>query len=150
MPAAAQRQRRSGAAVAFDEVLDRDGIRVEHREALRQTFEVFESRRTLGVAAERLPDRFRKLDRQRGLQAYQRHAFLAVFEPDFEAVGGMGIDDLVALAIDAADGCKTVLMRARSRHEAEARHAAEKRRSGEVERAVAVELPPQAPHQLRI
>ena len=57
MPAAAQRQCRSGAAVAFDEVLDRDGVRVEHREALRQTLEVFEARRALGVAAERLAEK---------------------------------------------------------------------------------------------
>src|SRR3954465_9199933 len=78
---------------SFYMALDELGVGRNNLAALRQLLQAGEFRRTLRLAPEGLADRLRKFDRQRGLQADQRHAGLAVLEADLHAVGGMRIDD---------------------------------------------------------
>ena len=60
-----------------DVALDRLGVRIDHLEALRQGFEVLETRRPARVAPEGLADGLAELGREGRLQAQQRHAPLA-------------------------------------------------------------------------
>src|SRR5688572_23062097 len=90
--------------------LDGLGIGLDQREALRQGLEALELRGALWLAAERRADGVAELHRQRGLQADERHAGLAVLEADLQPVRGMGVDDLPVFLEHAADGRKAVVV----------------------------------------
>src|SRR5687767_14811390 len=115
--------------------LDGLGIRLDQREALRQALEALELRRALGLLAERLAQRVAELRRQRGLQADERHAGLAILEADFNPVRGVGVDHLPVLLEHAADGGKAVVVGALARDEARLRYPRPVRRVREVELA---------------
>src|SRR6516225_9629892 len=72
--------------------LHRADIRGKHVAALRPALDVVEACRTLWFPPERFLDRVGKLGRQGRLDADQRHAALAAFERDLDAVGGMRVD----------------------------------------------------------
>src|SRR6185295_147387 len=78
--------------VFFHVALERSGIRLYDFEALRQFLQLRQTRGTRRLAAERLADGIRELGRQRGLQADERHAGIAMRQPHFHAIGGVRVD----------------------------------------------------------
>ena len=71
---------------------------------LRQFFQPDVGSRTLWFSAKRFSNGLCKFDRQRSLDADQRHSRFAVGKSHFDAVGGVRIDDHAMLLGDAANG----------------------------------------------
>src|SRR2546422_7124396 len=92
--------------------LDRRGVALHDREALRQLLQVLEAFRALRLAAERLAQRRRELGGLRGLEADQRDPRFALFHSDFHSVGGMRIDHHAELVVDLLDGAQSIGVRA--------------------------------------
>src|SRR6266700_1110369 len=105
---------------------------------------------TLGLAAQRLADRRRKLCRQRRLDADQRHAGIALLEPELDAVGGVRVDDDAVAPGDATYRGEAIGMRAFAGHESRLREPLSVRRAGEVKPAVAREVQPELTYDGRI
>src|SRR5688572_33310365 len=87
--------------MALDELLHPLGIRRYHLEALRALLQVGELARALRLAAERGADGAGELHRQRGLQADERHAGLAVLQAHLDPVSGMRVNDGLVFLMNA-------------------------------------------------
>src|SRR5258706_1844465 len=118
-----------------DEALERRGVLVDHREALRQLLQVLEAARPLGLLAERLAQRVGELRRRGGLEADQRLSGARVLQADLDTVGGMRVDDHAVLREHPADGGDAIGVRAAAPDELAAR------RQGDL--AALLELAPQ-------
>src|SRR5205823_13868781 len=92
----------------------------------------------LRLASQRLTDRRRKLCRQRGLDADQRHAGIASLEPDLDAVGGVRVDDDAVASRNAAYRREANGMRAFAGHESRLGEPLPVRLAGEIDHASAL------------
>src|SRR2546428_5664707 len=95
--------------------LDRRGVALHDREALRQLLQVLEAFRALRLAAERLAQRRRELGGLRSLEADQRDPRFALFHSDFHSVGGMRIDYHAEPVVNLLDGAQSISLAASGR-----------------------------------
>src|SRR5512139_391666 len=132
------------AGVVDDELLDRIDVGVHEVLLLRLRFQIRQFGRAHRIDAERLADRVLELGGLRGFHADQRHAGLAVLEPDLEAVGGVRVDHGAVHLVHGADGVHAVSVAARTGDHAEVGDAAEQAVRLEVEAAARLDRAPQA------
>src|ERR1700719_2279216 len=83
---------RSGMRMPSNERLHRGAVGGQSYKSLRQRFETLVRRRSLRLVSQCLLYRRRKLGRQRGFDADERHAGFAMLEPDLDAIRGVRID----------------------------------------------------------
>src|SRR5437879_6206610 len=92
--------------------LDRHGVALHDREALRQLLQVFQALGALRVAAQRFADGLGKFDWQRGFEAQKGNAGFAMLQADFHAVRRVRIDHYAEPVVNLLDGAQAIGVRA--------------------------------------
>ena len=101
-------RRPSRSAMLGDEGLHRPGIGSDALEAPRQLLDASERRWPFGLAAQRLDEGGRELDRQRGLEHEHGLARPAQAARDLQAVGGVRVQGDAVVLGGVADGGQPV------------------------------------------
>src|SRR5271169_6266096 len=132
--------------VCGNESLELRYVRIHHFATLRQLLDALQRFGTVWLAAYCFLDRLCELGGQCSLQADQRKAGAALFQADFQAVGGMRVNHHAVFFPKFAYGLQTILMRTLAGRKMELQQRSPVRRAINIKCATRIHLAPEFAH----